>query len=97
MKRLKTDYKDAMYDGQRQYRLVKNEDDTYGILDATTYTQVGDRFGENDINETNQAVNALMETKTITLTTQAGRGKGLIRRRWRLRACRIQMSQWQRK
>lgn len=68
MKRLKTDYKDAMYDGQRRYRLAKNEDDTYGILDATTYTQVGDRFGENDINETNQAVNALMETKTITLT-----------------------------
>ena len=76
MKRLKTDYKDAMFDGQRRYRLAKNEDDTYGILDATTYTQVGDRFGENDINETNQAVNALMETKTITLTAAGWQGKG---------------------
>lgn len=76
MKRLKTDYKDAMYDGQRQYRLVKNEDDTYGILDATTYTQVGDRFGENDINETNQAVNALMDTRTVTLTAAGWQGEG---------------------
>ena len=76
MKRLKTDYKDAMYDGQRRYRLAEKEGDTSGILDATTYTQVGDRFGENDINETNQAVNALMETKTITLTAAGWQGEG---------------------
>lgn len=56
---LKTDYKDAMYDGQRRYQLVKNEDGTYSILDATTYTQAGDKFGANDVNAINTEVNKL--------------------------------------
>lgn len=76
MKQLKTDYRDAMYDGQRRYRLVKNEDDTYSILDATAYTREGDRFGENDINGTNLAINALMGTRTLTLTSAGWQGSG---------------------
>ena len=54
---LKTDYKDAMYDGARKYRITANTDGTSVIADETAYTQEGDPFGANDINETNAAVN----------------------------------------
>lgn len=64
---LKTDYKDAMYDGQRRYRMVQNEDGTCSLPDATTYTQEGDRFGANDINATNTEVNKLQRTAVVTL------------------------------
>ena len=50
---LKTDYKDAMYDGARKYRITANADGTSGIVDETAYTQEGDPFGANDINTTN--------------------------------------------
>lgn len=64
---LKTDYKDAMFDGQRRYRLIQNEDGTYSLPDATTYTQQGDKFGANDINSTNIEINKLETVKTVTL------------------------------
>ncbi|MFT4107749.1 MAG: hypothetical protein QM657_18505 [Lacrimispora sp.] len=64
---LKTDYKDSMYDGQRRYRLIPNEDGTYSIPDSTVYTQQGDKFGANDINQTNKEVNKLEAVKTVTL------------------------------
>jgi len=66
---LKTDYKDAMFDGQRRYRLIANEDGTYSLPDSTTYTQTGDKFGANDINETNTEINKLETVKTATLAT----------------------------
>ncbi len=65
---LKPDYKDALFDGQRRYNLIRNEDGTYTIADATSYTQVGDKFGANDINATNGAVNRLNHTTVVTLT-----------------------------
>jgi hypothetical protein len=65
---LKTDYKDAMYDGQRRYRLIPNEDGTYSLPDTTTYTQQGDKFGANDINVTNKAINRLDHVTEVTLT-----------------------------
>lgn len=64
---LKTDYRDAMYDGQRRYRLIPNEDGTYSLPDATTYTQQGDKFGANDINAANTEINKLETVKTATL------------------------------
>ncbi len=64
---LKTDYKDAMFDGQRRYRLIPNEDGTYSLPDATTYTQQGDKFGANDINAANTEINKLETVKTATL------------------------------
>lgn len=64
---LKTNYKDALYDGSRRYRLIQNEDGTYNLPDATDYTQEGDKFGANDINATNAAVNRINGKKTITL------------------------------
>lgn len=64
---LKTDYKDAMFDGQRRYRLIPNEDGTYSLPDATTYTQQGDKFGANDINAANAEINKLEAVKIVTL------------------------------
>lgn len=64
---LKTNYRDALYDGSRRYRLIQNEDGTYNLPDATTYTQEGDKFGANDINTTNEAVNRINGGKTISL------------------------------
>lgn len=64
---LKTDYKDAMFDGQRRYRLIPNEDGTYSLPDSTTYTQTGDKFGANDINATNKAINQINHVTEVTL------------------------------
>ncbi|WP_097003937.1 hypothetical protein [Lacrimispora amygdalina] len=64
---LKTDYMDAMFDGQRRYRLIPNEDGTYSLPDETTYTQKGDKFGANDINQTNEEINKLEAVKIVTL------------------------------
>jgi hypothetical protein len=65
---LKTDYKDAMFDGQRRYRLIPNEDGTYSLPDETTYTQKGDKFGANDINATNKAINQINHVAEVILT-----------------------------
>ena len=65
---LKTDYKDAMFDGQRRYRLIPNEDGTYSLPDETTYTQRGDKFGANDINTTNKAINQINHVTEVILT-----------------------------
>ena len=54
---LKTDYKDAMFDGNRKYRITENDDGTVTIEDVTIYTQAGDKFGANDVNGTNEEVN----------------------------------------
>lgn len=65
---LKTDYKDAMYEGARKYKITANADGTSGITDETTYTQEGDPFGANDINATNAAINRQEHVTLITLT-----------------------------
>lgn len=80
MAALKTDYKDAVYTGNRKYTQTNNADGTISLVDATAYSTEGDPFGATDINATNQAVNvnaanvsALQQTiktttKNITLT-----------------------------
>lgn len=80
MAALKTDYKDAVYTGDRKYTQTNNADGTISLVDATAYSTEGDVFGAADINATNQAVNgnstnisALQQkikttTKNITLT-----------------------------
>lgn len=64
---LKTDYKDAMCDGARKYRITTNPDGTIGLIDVTNYTQEGDRFGANDINAVNTEVNKMQNTVVVTL------------------------------
>lgn len=64
---LKTDYKDDIFEGSRIWRIATNGDGTCTITDVTTYTQEGDKFGQNDINATNRAVNALNHVVPVTL------------------------------
>ena len=64
---LKTDYKDDIFEGSRIWRIATNGDGTCTITDVTTYTQKGDKFGQNDINATNKAVNALNHVVPVTL------------------------------
>lgn len=71
---LKTNYKDALYDGARKYRITPNADGTSGIADETGYTQKGDQFGANDINAVNEAVNRLNHTTEVTLTAKGWTG-----------------------
>lgn len=70
---LKTDYKDAIYDGNRKYTKAENDDGTISLVDATSYSQEGDLFGADDINATNTVVNAIQDlmapiSKTVTLS-----------------------------
>lgn len=55
---LKTNYKDAVYTGNRKYTQTNNTDGTISLVDATAYSTEGDPFGASDINATNSAVNA---------------------------------------
>lgn len=74
---LKTDYRDDIYEGSRRWRITQNEDGTYNISDATSYTQKGDKFGQNDINAITQAVEghlADMENPHGVTAEQVGLG-----------------------
>lgn len=66
---LKTDYLDAVFAGNRKYQQTTNGDGTVSFTDRTEYTQEGDRFGAEDINDTNSAINALFGRTTATLVT----------------------------
>lgn len=59
---LKTDFKDDIYQGNRKYLQVKNEDGTVSFSDATQYEQEGDYFGANEINALSQAVNEAFQS-----------------------------------
>lgn len=72
--KLKTNYKDALFDGARKYRITANADGTSGIADETVYTQEGDLFGANDINATNEAVNKLGNRRILKLTAAGWSG-----------------------
>lgn len=65
---LKTDYKEDVFEGNRKYKLISNQDGTTEIVDETAYTQEGDPFGANDINATNAAINRQDHVTLITLT-----------------------------
>ena len=69
MNTLKTSYKDAVFAGNRKYQQTTNGDGTVSFTDMTEYTQQGDRFGAEDINDTNTTVNALLKSATATLAT----------------------------
>lgn len=62
---LKTDYKDAVFSGERKYQEIFNPDGTKSFTDRTSYTYRGDRFGANDINATNSAINALQGLRQV--------------------------------
>ena len=62
---LKTNYKDAVFSGERKYQEIFNPDGTKSFADRTAYTEAGDRFGANDINATNTAINAINDVKEV--------------------------------
>lgn len=57
MATLKTDYKNDIYDGEKQYEIREGSDGKSTITDVTQYTTEGDTFGAEDINKTNAQVN----------------------------------------
>ena len=71
MATLSTNYKDAVWSGQRKYNLVTNQDESVSLTDVTTYTVEGSYFGAADINATNTQVNGVSGSKTISIATSA--------------------------
>lgn len=71
MEQLKTDYKDAIYTGNRKYQITALGDNISAIEDRTEYTQEGDQFGSNDINKTNAAINRLAREITLIVQTNS--------------------------
>ena len=74
---LKTNYKDALWDGDRLYQVADAGSGKSTIKDVTIYTQMGDPFGAKDINDTNTEVNKLSEDMT-SLKKSVSDGKALV-------------------
>ena len=75
MTKLKTDYKDAAWTGNRVYKITDAGSGKSTIEDTTSYTVAGDRFGAKDINATNEAVNRLYATP-VSVTFKASAWAG---------------------
>lgn len=58
---LKTNYQDDVLDTsvneRRKYNMITNDDGTISLEDATVYSQEGDSFSAQDINNTNKRIN----------------------------------------
>lgn len=74
---LKTNYKDALWDGDRLYQVTDAGSGKSAIKDVTVYTQIGDSFGAKDINDTNTEVNKLSEDM-VSLKKSVSDGKTLV-------------------
>lgn len=68
---LPTNYVDAVWDGNRKYQMIQNQDSTVSFTDETDYSVEGTFFGANDINRTNSQVNGLSAAKTISIGSSA--------------------------
>lgn len=62
---LKVNYLDdvltADMGGKRRYRLEQNEDGTVSIKDMSTYAQIGDSFGAEEINQICTRINQIVD------------------------------------
>lgn len=65
----KDDVIDTTISDKRRYNLIENSDSTISLEDVTTYTQTGSNFGAEQINQTNGAVNALIDVFTTVEET----------------------------
>ena len=64
---LKTDYKDAMWQGPRKFFQIENEDGTVSFQDKTKYTNKEESFfGAKDANTINSAINEIHESLDMT-------------------------------
>lgn len=61
----KDDIMNSSMGGKRRYKMIDNSDGTISLEDATTYDQVGSKYGAAQINATNQAVNAAADAGKI--------------------------------
>ena len=72
MANLRTDYRDDVLDTsvntKRKFNMITNLDGTVSFEDVTKYAQVGDSYGSTDINETNGAVNELLQVRLSGLS-----------------------------
>lgn len=70
---LKTDYKDYIFDTMknttRKFNMINNPDGTVSFEDVSEYSQTGDSFGANDINNITKAIGA--NTKSISQQSEA--------------------------
>ncbi len=56
----KDDVIDTSVSDKRRYNIIENEDGTKSLEDVTTYSQIGSNFGAEQVNQTNGAVNSLI-------------------------------------
>ena len=69
---LKTDYKDDVFDGNRKYTRISNQDGTFSYVDVTEYTIEGDTFSATDVNAMNTEINKIPSIiKEITLSASS--------------------------
>lgn len=57
LEKLKDDYKDCSFSGEKKYKITQNTDGTFRIEDVTDYTEEGDEFGSSDVNAINSMIN----------------------------------------
>lgn len=57
----KDDVIDTSVNDKRRFNLIQNSDGTVSLDDVTDYKKIGSNFGAEQINQTNGAVNALIE------------------------------------
>lgn len=65
--------------GKRRWIITQNDDGTYTLEDATTYDQLGNTFGQAQVNEMNKAINESVDQarviddyKTLAAVNQEG-------------------------
>ena len=65
--------------GKRRWTITRNDDGTYTLEDATTYDQLGNTFGQAQVNEMNKAINESVDQarviddyKTLAAVNQNG-------------------------
>ena len=65
--------------GKRRWIITQNDDGTYTLDDATTYDQLGNTFGQAQVNEMNKAINESVDQarviddyKTLAAVNQNG-------------------------
>ena len=65
--------------GKRRWTIKQNDDGTYTLEDATTYDQLGNTFGQAQVNEMNKAINESVDQarviddyKTLAAVNQNG-------------------------
>lgn len=56
----KNDILDPSMDGKRHYNLIENSDGTVSLEDVSIYAQVGDDYGDSEINTANGTINELI-------------------------------------